>query len=166
MKKTKYNWLGRAISVSLLVVLAIPLLLLSQEVKLPISNALDQGDTTKAISLLEEDIGMDPSFEYNYYVLGNIYMKQKKYNEALEQFEIAIKKDKKFYEGLYALGLVQLKLGKIEEAEKNFKNGLKKSKKMKAEFHNGIGLVKMALGELNEADKEIRQAIVIDSTNA
>ncbi len=166
MKKTNYRWFGRAISISLLVTLAIPLLLLSQEVRRPISDALDRGDTTRAISLLEEDIKVDPSFEYNYFILGRIYMKQKSYNAAMEQFEMAVKKNKKFYEGLYALGLVQLKLGKIDEAEKNFKTGLKKSKNMKAEFHNGIGLVYMARGEYNEADKEIRQAIILDSTNA
>ena len=150
----------------MLAVLVIPLMLLSQEVKQPISDALVNGDTTRAISLLEDDINMDPSFEYNYYVLGQIYMKRKNFEAALEQFQIAVKKNKKFYEGLYALGLVQLRLDKIDEAEKNFKNGLKKSKKMKAAFHNGIGLVKMAQGELNEADKEIRQAIYFDSTNA
>ncbi len=166
MKKTNYNWLGRIISVSLLVILTIPLLLLSQEIKQPIRDALDRGDTTRAISLLEEDIEVDPSYEYNYFVLGQIYMKQKKNNAAMEQFEMAINKNKKFYEGLYALGLVQLKLGKIDEAGKNFNTGLKKSKKMKANFHNGIGLVYMARGEYNEADKEIRQAIILDSTNA
>jgi len=164
--QTKYSWLGRIISISLLVTLAIPLLLLSQEVRQPISNALEIGDTTRAISLLEEDIKMDPSYDYNYYVLGQIYMKQKNYNAALEQFELAVKKNKKFYEGRYALGLVQLELGKIDEAEKNFRTGLKKSKKMKADFHNGIGLVFMARGEFNEADKEVRQAIILDSTNA
>ena len=59
MKKTNYNWLGRIISVSLLVILTIPLLLLSQEIKQPIRDALDRGDTTRAISLLEEDIEVD-----------------------------------------------------------------------------------------------------------
>ncbi|RKX20612.1 MAG: hypothetical protein DRP51_05495, partial [Candidatus Zixiibacteriota bacterium] len=82
LKKTNYRWFGRAISISLLVTLAIPLLLLSQEVRRPISDALDRGDTTRAISLLEEDIKVDPSFEYNYFILGRIYMKQKSYNAA------------------------------------------------------------------------------------
>lgn len=166
MKKTNYSWLGRVISILLLVFLAIPLLISSQEVKQPIADALENGDTTQAITLLEEDVKMDPSYEYNYYILGQIYLKRKMYNEAEEQFEMAVKKNKKFYEGLYALGLVQLKLEKIDEAEKNFNIGLKKSKKMKAEFHNGIGLAKMARGEYNDADREIRQAIILDSTKA
>ncbi len=166
MKKVNYSWFRQIASISLLAVFAIPLLLLSQEVKQPIADALEQGDTTRAISLLEEDINTDPSYEYNYYVLGQIHMKRKNYKAAKEQFEMAVQKNKKFYEGLYALGLVQLRLGELDEAEKNFKNGQKKSKKMKAEFHNGIGLVYMARGKLNEADKEIRQAIILDSTNA
>ncbi len=152
----------RLIAPIVLLVFLAPAVLLSQEVKQEIAEALTAGDTTLAIDLLEKDIKLDPSYEYNYYVLGQIFVKQKKYAEAEEQFQTALKKNKKFYSGLYALSKVQLRLGKIDEAEKNIKIGLKKSKKMKGEFHNGMGLVYIAKGMYNEADTEIRQAILQD----
>ncbi len=153
-------------AVLLLLIFVFPLALFSQDIKREISDALEKGDTARAIELLAEEIKLDPSYEYNYYTLGQIYFVRKKFTEAEEQFQIAVEKDKKFWPGLYSLGLVQLKLGKIEEAEENFRRGLKKSKKMKADFHNGMGLVHMAKGEYREADSEIRKAIIIDSLKA
>ncbi len=166
MKKKNHRWLTQLMIVVLLMTLTIPLLLRSQDIKQPISEALSRGDTTLAISLLQQDITLDPSYEYNYYILGQIYEKQKKNKLALEQYELAVNKNKKFYEGVYALGLIQLKMGQIDQAEENFKEGLKKSKKLEAEFHNGMGLVYLARGEFNKADIELRQAIRLDSTKA
>jgi len=154
------------LAIVLLVLLLFPLAIISQEVKKEITDKLSSGDTTGAIELLEKEIRLDPSYEYNYQTLGQIYFQRKQYGQAEEQFQTAVKKNKKFYPGLYALGLVQLKLGKIDDAEENFQRGLKKSKKMKADFHNGMGLVYMAKGEYNKADSEIRKAIIIDSLNA
>ncbi len=138
----------------------------AQVIKQQITDALTKGDTTLAIRILEEDIKLDPSYEYNYYLLGRIYEKQHKPRQAMEQYQISVDKKGKFFEGLYALGLVQLELGLLDGAEKNFRDGLKKSKDMEAEFHNGLGLLHMARGNLNEADKEIRQALLIKPENA
>jgi len=153
-------------AILLISIFVIPLALFSQEIKHEVTEALQQGDTAKAIDMLAEEIKLDPSYEYNYLVLGQIYNNRKKYSKAEEQFKIAVDKNKKFWPGVYALGIVQLKLGNIEEAEKNFQTGLKKSKDMKADFHNGMGLVLMAKGNYRDADAEIRKAIIIDSANA
>lgn len=150
----------------LILILVIPLALFSQEIKQEITDALQSGDTASAIEILDQEIKLDPSYEYNYYTLGKIYFARKKYSKAEEQFKIAVDKNNKFWPGLYSLGIVQLKLGKIKEAEANLRRGLKKSKEMKADFHNGMGLVLMAKGDYREADAEIRKAIVIDSMNA
>jgi len=166
LSNKKNNTETRIVLLILLAAIIIPLTLQSQDVKQEILDALSAGDTAKAITLLENDITYDPSYEYNYYYLGLIYKKQHKLDKALEQFEIALDKKKKFYEGLYALGKVQLELGMINKAEKSFKEGLKKAKDMEAEFHNGMGLVYLAKGDYNAADVELRQAIILDSTNA
>jgi len=144
----------------LFLITMIPFTVQGAEVKQQILDALSQGDTANAVILIENDIALDPSFELNYYLLGRIYEKRGKLNEALEYYETAVEKSGKFYEGIYALGLLQLRLGRVDEAEENFKHGLKKAKKMQAEFHNGLGLVYLARGDLNEADKELRQAII------
>jgi tetratricopeptide (TPR) repeat protein len=156
---------GRFLFIFLLSLL-IPLTIPSQEIKEEVVKALSDGDTTRAITLLEQEIKLDPSYEYNYYTLGQIFCRRQMYEKALEQYRLSVEKDKKFYPGLYQLGIVQLKLGMVDEAEENFRRGLRKSRNMKAEFHNGLGLALMARGEYSEADAEFRKAIVLDSTNA
>ena len=147
--------------------LLFPLNLSAQEIKEEISNLLNSGDTTRAITMLESEIKLDPSYEYNYLVLGDIYKKQKKYDLAKEQYQKSVDKNKKFFPGLYALSMIQLQQGDLDEAEKNLSNGLKKSKKLdKAMFHNGMAMLHMARGDYNDADSEIRKALIIDSTNA
>jgi len=138
----------------------------AEELKQPIADALNAGDTTKAINLIEQEIRLDPGYEYNYYILGKISEKRHKYGKALEYYQTAVDKKNNFYEGLYALGLMQLELGQLDEAEKSMQRGLKKSRDMEAWFHNGMGLVYMAKGNLNDADREIRQALIIEPDNA
>lgn len=135
------------------------------DVNQEITNALKAGDTTAAIALLNRDIGLDPSFDANYFLLGQIYFEQKQYDKAEKQLQTALDKNKKFYEGMYLLGKVELKLNKIDEAEKLFQEGLKKERKMQAEFHNGLGLVFMARGDYNGADTEFRKAIGVNDKN-
>ncbi len=143
----------------------LPVLAGAAEVKQEITDALNAGDTTTAVDLLNKEIGLDPSFDANYYILAEIYYKDKQYAKAEEQLTIALKKNKKFYEGMYLLGKIDLKLNKIDEAEKLFKEGLKKDKKMQGEFHNGLGLAHMARGDYNDADTEFRKAINVDPEN-
>jgi tetratricopeptide (TPR) repeat protein len=158
---------GRLWPLLIVFLLAIPAILLSQVIRQEITDALASGDTTLAVSLLEKDIKLDPSYGYNYYTLGQIYLRRGKYQEAERQFQLSFDKDGKFLEGLLALGTVQVTLGKLDEAIKNFNIGLKKSKDtMKAAFYNGLGIAHMAQGELNSADREIRQALILDSVRA
>jgi tetratricopeptide (TPR) repeat protein len=166
LKIKSNNAVGLAGIVVLLTVASIPLTGAGQEIKQEISNALNAGDTTLAIELLNKEISLDPSYAYNYYTLGQIFYNQKKYELAEEQFRISCEKDKKFFTGVYSLGMVQLKLGKYDEAQKNFSYGLKKSKDMKADFHNAMGLYYMTVGKYQDADSEYRKAIIIDSTRA
>ena len=158
---------GRLWPLLMIFLLAIPAILLAQVIKQEITDALASGDTTLAVSLLEKDIKLDPSYGYNYYTLGQIYVRRGKYQEAEKQFQLSFNKDSKLLDGLLALGTVQVKSGKLDEAIKNFNIGLKKSKDIvKAAFYNGLAMAHMAKADLNSADREIRQAIIIDSTNA
>jgi tetratricopeptide (TPR) repeat protein len=147
LNKRAKNTVGMILISQAILFLIIPAVISAEEIKQQILDALNAGDTTSAISLLNNDIKLDPSYEYNYYMLGQIYEKRRQWNEALAQYQIALDKKSKFYEGLYALGLVQLKLEMTDEAEKSFQKGLKKSRDMKAQFHNGMGLVYLARGE-------------------
>ncbi|MCX6826363.1 MAG: tetratricopeptide repeat protein [candidate division Zixibacteria bacterium] len=166
MKRLTDRKIGRLSTIILILLVVFPAIILSQVIK-QVNDALISGDTTTAISLLEEQIKLDPSFSENYYILGEINLSRKQFQEAEQQFQLSFDKNNRFFEGLYALGMVQLRLSKVENAGKNFDLGLKKSpKNLKAAFYNGLGLYHIAKGDYSTADKELRQAIISDSTVA
>jgi len=161
------NLENRIAFVILSICILLPLSVMARDVKQEITAVLVAGDTARVIEMLNNEIELDPSYECNYLLLGNIYLKQKKTDLAREQFEKSVKKNKKFYPGLYALSLLQLKQGNLDEAEKNLSFGLKKAKKIdKALFHNGMALLYIAREQYRDADGEMRKALIIDSTNA
>jgi tetratricopeptide (TPR) repeat protein len=131
----------------------------AQEVSQSILDALNAGDTTGAINLLNKDIQNDPSYYVNYYMLGRIYFERKQLTQARDQFLTALDKKRKDYESLYYLGLCYLDLGDVANAEKTMLEGKQKAGDMKDRFDDGYGLVLMAKQDYQGADKAFRQAI-------
>jgi tetratricopeptide (TPR) repeat protein len=137
----------------------------AQELKSDIAEALNTGDTAKAIELLNHSIDIDKGYYYNYAVLGQIYYKQMKCQLAKENFELALDKKSKHYESLYYLGLCLLKMDSLDQAKEMMEKGRKKARKEKHMFENGYGLVMMAEKDYQEADRAFRAALVDDPKN-
>ncbi|UCE23855.1 MAG: tetratricopeptide repeat protein [Candidatus Zixiibacteriota bacterium] len=158
---------NRTLSVFAVAILVVALasLVSSQNIKPEIENAIQIGDTTLAINLLDREIDIDPSNPWNYYTKGVIFYERQQYQQAAEQFETALDKRSKHYESLYQLGLCYLKMGELEKAQETMEEGRKKDKKNKHVFEDGYGEVMLAMENWQEADRAFRQAIVGDSTN-
>jgi len=124
-----------------------------------ILNALNTGDTARAIELLNGAIAADPGYHRNYFALGRIYYEREQWQNAKEQFETAYEKRSKDYESLLYFGRTQINLGELDDAEKTMQEGIKKSKDNLSGFENGLGLVYLARGEYQDADKYFRKAI-------
>ncbi|UCG62653.1 MAG: tetratricopeptide repeat protein [Candidatus Zixiibacteriota bacterium] len=139
--------------------------LYAQNIKPEIEQAIQSGDTTKALTMLDGDISIDPSNPWNYHTKGMIFYNQGKYAAAAEQFRIALDKKSKHFESLYQLGLCELNLGNLDEAEEIMQEGIKKDRSNKHIFEDGYGQVMMARENWQEADRYFRQAIVGDSAN-
>ncbi len=138
----------------------------AEVIKAPIASALEKGDTTLAINLIQNEIKIDKSYYLNYFLLGEISYARENYEEASEQFVHALKAKKKHYESLYLLGMSQLNMGDIDDAFETFTKGVKKDKKKKARFHDGLGLVLMEQEKYQEADRAFRTALVDEPENA
>lgn len=137
-----------------------------EEVKLPIVEALNAGDTAQAVELLQHEIEFDKAYHMNYYTLGLIYFKRVQWAKAKEQFQLALDKKSKHYESLYQLGLCYLKLDNLDSAQALMEKGRKKAKKgTKHLFENGYGLIMLKRENYQEADKAFRQALVDDPDN-
>jgi len=137
----------------------------SQVVHPEIRQAIDAGDTDKAIELLQSDIEADPSYYVNYYLLGRLYYDLGRYSQAREQFQLALDRKSKHYESLYYLSRSLIELGEIDEAEKAVEKGLKKAKDLRAQFENGIGLIALARKQYQEADRAFRRALAESEQN-
>ena len=77
------------------------------------------------IRKLEELIKHDPLNLVNYFNLGNIYIKSKKYNLALKIFKKTIDIDKNFVQGYNNLANIYKELKNTKEAIKFFKQAIK-----------------------------------------
>lgn len=150
-------------SVALVVGLLFSFILVSlthaEEVKDAITDALTKGDTTLAINLLNSEIDLDPSYHYNYYVLGDIYYERGQFEKAEEQFRKALDEKSKHYDSMYKLGLTLIELEKYDEALELMDTGRKKDKDNKARFEDGYGVVMLKKKNYTEADRSFRSAL-------
>ncbi len=138
----------------------------AEELKQPIREALDRGDTTHAVELLNKEIELDKTYYLNYSLLGQIYFKQAQYERAKSLLEQAFEKKKKDVENTYYLGRALVELGELDRAEKLLDEGRKKAKGVeKGMLEDGYGMVMMKKGNFQEADRAFRQALLVDENN-
>ena len=164
---TPRNWRQSVIATALVIALGATVAYSADDLKPTILQALNSGDTARAVELLEAEIDLDPGYHMNYFQQGKIYYERHQYAQARDKFQTAVEKKKKHFESLYLLGRCQLELGEIDEAEKTMSEGRKRARKFDvAQFENGFGLVMMAREQYNDADRSFRAALIIDSTNA
>ena len=62
---------------------------------------------------------MNPDFQFGYYNRANIYVKNERYFEALDEYNKAIKIDNEFAEAYYNRGLVKILLNDISSGAKD-----------------------------------------------
>ncbi len=165
-KRIKLIVTASKLVIFLLIALSLCLPLGAVDLKPEIAQALDEGDSAKAVELLEGEIEIDKGYYFNYYMLGLIYYNQGQFDQARQSLETAVDKKSKHWESVYYLGRTYLSLGELELAEKTLKKGVKKSKKLKHLFENGMGMVEMKRENYREADRMFRSAIVGDDQNA
>ncbi len=138
----------------------------SDVLKPEIQNVLNSGDTAKAITMLEQEIKLDPAFHYNYFILGLIYYNRMQYDKALNYFKDALDKKGKHLESLYYYGLCNIRVNNLKKAQESMEDGLKKApKELKHLFENGVGLVHMAMKNYPEADRAFRRALALSPGN-
>ena len=67
---------------------------------------------------LKQSIATDPTYEIAYYNLGKVFQKQRKWDKAIEQFEIAAQKAPTNANYQYDLGEAYFESKKLDQAEK------------------------------------------------
>lgn len=116
--------------------------------------AQDFNNDTNASFFLQKSIILNPQFDKARYNLANIYLKEKRYNSAIKEYQAAIKIKKDFPYYYYNLGCAYLGQKEYKEAANAFKKAIKLKADV-AEFYYNLAY---AYKKLNN-EKEYQKAI-------
>ena len=131
---------------------------------LGISYSQKEGLQNKALSKLRlvKALSRDPhlnAFVHN--AMGNIYVEQKKYEEALTEFISSIDEDPSFYNGYFNVGAIYFNLKKYDEAIEAFEK-VKEAVPYDWEVCYCLGRAYTLLGDFNKGLQNFKEALSIN----
>jgi tetratricopeptide (TPR) repeat protein len=121
-------------------------------------SAFQNGLYDTAEHELKLAIQTDPTYDVNYYNLGKVYQKQRKWDKAIESFESAGERAPTNANYQYDLGEAYLETKKLDRAEGALKKATELDEKL-YKAHLRLGQVYVALEKPKEADAALRKAI-------
>lgn len=120
-------------------------------------------DYAKAIEHFQKALAIDKNYSEAATNLGNTYANMKKFNEAIESYNIALSNPQ--YRNpamaLNNLGMVYYRLSKWDEALSAFKDALKRYSDFHAPYY-GLALCYNAKGQYGDAAFAMKRAIELD----
>ena len=114
----------------------------------------DFNNDTNAAFFLQKAILLNPEFDKAHYNLANIYLKEGKYNSAINEYKLAVKYKKDFAYYYYNLGCAYLGQREYKTAINSFKKAIK-LKNNEANFYYNLAF---AYQNLNK-EKEYKEAL-------
>ncbi len=114
----------------------------------------DFNNDTNAAFFLQKAILLNPEFDKAHYNLANIYLKEGKYNSAINEYKLAIKYKKDFAYYYYNLGCAYLGQRDYKTAINSFKKAIK-LKNDDANFYYNLAFAYQKI----EKEKEYKEAI-------
>lgn len=75
----------------------------------------ETGKTTESIAAYKKAVKVDPNYWMAYFQLGSIYLTQREYEKAAEQFEKSSSLNKKHWKSFYNLGIARQALETQED---------------------------------------------------
>lgn len=123
--------------------------------------SLYEGRDHEAAAELKTAIQINPQRADSYVLLGQIYLRNKQYQQAAEQFEKALSIDPNNSDAHYRLGQAYVSLETPEKAIKEYKAALQRAP-INADLHYDLGLAYYAAGNQEESITHYARAIVIN----
>jgi tetratricopeptide (TPR) repeat protein len=105
-------------------------------------------------SKLQKSREKDPQYQYN---LGNFYLNQGNYDEALKYFTKSLALNQQYHLAWNSLGITHMMKGDVEEALKAFQRCLAIAP-MFTEARNNLGTLHQETGQLDKAEAEYLKA--------
>ena len=121
-------------------------------------------DSQKTINALEERARKKTKDANTYHKLGWIYAKEKRWREAIMNFEMASKLNPNLEGPPNNLGNIYFMLGNKANAVENWKKSIKINPD-KTDAHFNLGYCYYTMGKLKEATDEFKKVLEIDPKN-
>jgi tetratricopeptide (TPR) repeat protein len=127
--------------------------------------AYNAGNKPKAIKDLEEATRQHPTLVMAHSMLGDIYQSDRRYSDALAQYEITAQLDPGAYKNHYNEGLMEQLLGRVKEAIASYLRALKLQP---ADFltNQNLGAAYLQLGDYDSAIKYSKRATELNDKSA
>jgi tetratricopeptide (TPR) repeat protein len=124
-------------------------------------NLMKAGNLEDAIEYLNEAEEENPNYKDTYRNRGIVYAGQKKYEQALEEFQNVLKLDKKDSETYIHLAQVNLILGRFREGIVNYNFALEYGEP-NPEIYFNLGRAYLEIGEEEKANRNFNKAIELN----
>ena len=112
----------------------------------------DYGRDLDAVYLLQKSISTDPRYYKAYYNLGNIYLKDNKFNSAIFNYKKCVKYNKTFAYGWYNLGNAYFALEDFSKAKSAYMKAVS-LKTDEPDFYYNLALTYKKLNKNKQAQK-------------
>lgn len=127
--------------------------------------AYNAGNKPKAVKELEDATRQHPNLVMAHSMLGDIYQSDRRYSDALVQYEITAHLDPGAYKNHYNQGLMEQLLGRVKEAIASYLRALKLQP---ADFltNQNLGAAYLQLGDYDDAITYSRRATELNDKSA
>ncbi|CBW24980.1 tetratricopeptide repeat family protein [Halobacteriovorax marinus SJ] len=120
-------------------------------------------DLKKAHIMAEREVKNNPSLEFGYFILGEVFRLEKKYREAELNFKRSISKNGRYVEALMGMGWIKWKQGYLDRAREYYLKALKENQN-NGEIHRALGYIYKEIGQSSLAIDSFR--VYLDLTPA
>ncbi|HOK02812.1 MAG TPA: tetratricopeptide repeat protein [Spirochaetota bacterium] len=115
----------------------------------------EKGDIGSMIKSATEAIKYQPNQYMSHYLLGKSYIAAGRYNDAVDELNIAISLKSDFAPAYFEMGNAEYKRYNYKESKKNFQLAIKYDKNY-IDAYNNLGVVCTLSGDLKEAEKNLK----------
>ena len=112
----------------------------------------------RALKIFNHCLKLDPNNFLVYYEIGNVFLKDRKFINAINYFKQSIEKKNNFYKSYNNLALAYNSLGKTKEAKEIFQKSLEIEPNIYLTYSN-LGLVYQSEGNFEEAIKNFNKSL-------
>jgi hypothetical protein len=121
----------------------------------------EAGELTRALSLLEQAVKLDPTAKAAYNSLGNVYYQQRRYQQAIAMYQKALTIDPAYAKARNNLGSTYMQLAMDRRATDEFQKALRADSSYSLAYYN-LACVYARSGNSTTAAQYLQQAIALE----